>query len=42
MGLAARYTSGYLRTTPVPGKPRQSGQMRLMLGLLLVWTAWLG
>jgi transglutaminase-like putative cysteine protease len=25
MGLAARYTSGYLRTTPPPGKPRLVG-----------------
>jgi len=25
MGLAARYTSGYLRTTPAPGKPRLVG-----------------
>lgn len=25
MGLAARYTSGYLRTTPPPGKPRLIG-----------------
>ena len=25
MGLAARYTSGYLRTTPIPGKPRLVG-----------------
>jgi transglutaminase-like putative cysteine protease len=25
LGLAARYTSGYLRTTPVPGKPRLVG-----------------
>jgi len=25
LGLAARYTSGYLRTTPIPGRPRLVG-----------------